>query len=91
MATAKAIPDAVSAQALSESESDQSDGEDVTVIPETPLQSESEDEEGVDLLRVGVCWRKASASAIVDACLSCQAGVHYLWAVLPASYPFVEV
>ena len=55
MATAKAIPDAVSAQALSESESDQSDGEDVTVIPETPLQSESEDEEGVDLLRVGVC------------------------------------
>ena len=81
MATAKAIPDAVSAQALSESESDQSDGEDVTVIPETPLQSESEDEEGV-------CWRKASASAIVDAC---QAGVQYLWAVLPASYPFVEV
>ena len=53
MATAKAIPDAVSAHALSESESDQSDGEDVTVIPETPLQSESEDEEGVDLLRVG--------------------------------------
>ena len=88
MATAKAIPDAVSAQALSESESDQSDGEDVTVILETPLQSESEDEEGVDLLRVGVCWRKASASAIVDAC---QAGVQYLWAVLPASYPFVEV
>ena len=55
------ISDAVSVDdgspALPGSESGQSDEEDMTVIPETPLQSESEEEEGViDILQVGVAF-----------------------------------